>query len=47
MSRGEFSSAHHHMVDLKLESNLSVVDIGCQPGPVCRPGASSELKAVA
>ena len=46
--RGAFVDAHLKLIDMKMDSNLRTVEIGCEPGPVCpwiKP--ESTLRAVA
>lgn len=46
--RRAFVDAHLKLIDMKMDSNLRNVEIGCEPGPVCpwiEP--STHLRAVA
>lgn len=46
--RKVFVGVHRELIDMKMESNLRHVEIGCEPGPVC-PWIEPEaiLRAVA
>lgn len=33
--RRAFVSVHRQLIEMKAESNLRLVEIGCEPGPVC------------
>ena len=33
--RGAFVSAHQKLIEMKMESNLRKVEIGCTVGPIC------------
>ncbi len=46
--RRAFVNAHLKLIDMKIESNLRTVEIGCSPGPVCpwiEPEANLQLVA--
>lgn len=46
--RRAFVDVHRELIDMKDQSNLRLVEIGCEPGPVCRWNQpSGELRSVA